>query len=206
VVLVDGDGTYPADAARALLAPVLEGRADMAVGARRPVAEVGAMSPVRGIGNRLLRAAFRLLIGRGPGDLLSGYRVFSRRFLTTVSLRSTGFEIETELAALAVAHRLRVVEVPVAYHPRIAGTASKLRVGRDGARILFTILAQSVRLCPWRPLVLIGGALGAVALALRSWPVGIGAALVLLAGLASAGIPVISPRGPRGKGSGGTSA
>ncbi len=57
-------------------APVLDGRADMAVGARRPVAEPGAMTPVRGLGNVLIRAAFRVLIGPGNGDLLSGYRVF----------------------------------------------------------------------------------------------------------------------------------
>jgi glycosyltransferase involved in cell wall biosynthesis len=167
VVLVDGDGTYPADAAGALLAPVLEGRADMTVGARRPVAEAGAMSPVRGLGNVLIRAAFRILIGRGSGDLLSGYRVFSRQFVQSVALRSTGFEIETELATEAVARRLRVAEVPVPYHPRIAGTASKLRAFRDGVRILATILKQSLRLRPWRPLGLAGLALVLLVLIVR---------------------------------------
>ena len=63
------------------------------------------MTPVRGLGNVLIRAAFRVLIGRGPGDLLSGYRVFSRRFREAVALRSAGFEIETELASEAVARR-----------------------------------------------------------------------------------------------------
>ena len=80
VVMVDGDGTYPAEEVGPLLAPILDGTADMTVGARRPVAEAGAMSPVRGLGNVLIRSAFRLLIGPGPGDLLSGYRVFGRRF------------------------------------------------------------------------------------------------------------------------------
>src|SRR4051794_30006126 len=74
VILVDGDGTYPAGAAPALLGPILAGRADMTVGARRPVAEAGAMHPVRGLGNVLIRASFRVLIGQAPGDLLSGYR------------------------------------------------------------------------------------------------------------------------------------
>lgn len=150
VVLVDGDGTYPADAVGLLLTPVLEGRADMTVGARRPVDAPGAMTPVRGLGNHLIRAAFRLLIGRGTGDLLSGYRVFSRRFLEVVRLRSEGFEIETELASEAVARGMRVVEAPIPYHPRIAGTASKLRAFRDGLRILSMILAQGARLRPWR--------------------------------------------------------
>ncbi|MBX6315708.1 MAG: hypothetical protein IRY99_22750 [Isosphaeraceae bacterium] len=102
-----------------------------------------------------IRAAFRLLIGRGPGDLLSGYRVFSRRFLETVALRSSGFEIETELTAEAIARGLKVVEVPISYYPRIAGTTSKLRAVRDGLRILAMIVSQSARLRPWRLLGLI---------------------------------------------------
>jgi glycosyltransferase involved in cell wall biosynthesis len=168
VVLVDGDGTYPAEAVGLLLAPILDGSADMAVGARKPVDAPGAMTPVRGLGNVLIRSAFRVLIGVGPGDLLSGYRVFSRHFLETVRLRSSGFEIETELASEAVARRLRVAEVPVAYRPRIAGTASKLRAFRDGLRIFKTIASQSFRLRPWRPWVLIGGTVAVLALAVAA--------------------------------------
>ena len=113
------------------------------------------MTPLRGFGNVLIRAAFRVLIGDGPGDLLSGYRVFSRRFRETVRLRSSGFEIETELASEAVARGLRVVEVPVSYQPRIAGTTSKLRAFHDGQRILATIVKQSLRLRPWRLVILL---------------------------------------------------
>ena len=159
VVLVDGDGTYPAENVGGLLEPVLAGRADMTVGARQPVAEVGAMTPVRGLGNVLIRAAFRVLIGPGAGDLLSGYRVFGPNYLRAVTPRSSGFEIETELAAEAVARRLRVLEVPVPYRPRIAGTASKLRVFRDGRRILFTIVAQGLRLRPHRAFIVLLGLL-----------------------------------------------
>jgi glycosyltransferase involved in cell wall biosynthesis len=154
VILVDGDGTYPAEHAGQLLAPVLAGAADMAVGARRPVAEVGAMTPLRGLGNVLIRAAFWLLIGPGGGDLLSGYRAFGPRYLRAVTPHSAGFEIETELTAEAVGKGLRVVEVPVPYHPRIAGTASKLRAFRDGRRILATIVAQGLRLRPYRLIIL----------------------------------------------------
>jgi glycosyltransferase involved in cell wall biosynthesis len=150
VVLVDGDGTYPAECVGELLAPILTGSADMTVGARRPVAEAGAMTPVRGLGNVLIRAAFRLLIGPGTGDLLSGYRIFGPRFLHAFTPHSRGFEIETELASEAVARGMRVAEFPVPYRPRIAGTASKLRAFRDGRRILATIVYQSVRLRPWR--------------------------------------------------------
>ncbi|MGC8639629.1 MAG: glycosyltransferase [Isosphaeraceae bacterium] len=150
LLLVDGDGTYPAEAAPLLVAPVLSGTADMVVGARQPEPGAGAMSPVRGLGNVLIRSAFRLLIGRGTGDLLSGYRAFSPKFLETVPLRSEGFEIETELAIEAVTRKLATLEVSVPYRSRIAGTVSKLRAFRDGRRILKTILWHGLRHDPAR--------------------------------------------------------
>jgi glycosyltransferase involved in cell wall biosynthesis len=153
VVLTDGDGTYPAESAMLLVGPLLVDAADMAVGVRRPVPGTGAMSPVRGIGNLLIRAAFRILIGRGTTDLLSGFRTFNRRFRDAIQLHSTGFEIEAELAGEAVARRLRVVEIAIPYHSRIAGTESKLRAFRDGRRILLMILFQSLRLRPYRPVL-----------------------------------------------------
>lgn len=150
VVLIDGDGTYPASAVGPLLEAVLSGRADMAVGARQPVNQPGAMSPVRGLGNLLIGSAFRLLIGPATRDLLSGYRVFSPRFCRRVRPRSAGFEIETELASEAVGLGLPTAEFPVPYRPRIAGTASKLRAFRDGLRILRMIVWQGLRHRPWR--------------------------------------------------------
>ena len=154
IVLTDGDGTYPADAAPLLIAPVVAGTADMSVGTRQPAKGAGAMTLTRGLGNRLIRLAFRLLIGPGTTDLLSGYRVFSRGFRDAVALRSSGFEIETELASEAVARWMRVVEIAVEYLPRIAGTQSKLRAFRDGWRIIRTILEESLRLRPYRPVLL----------------------------------------------------
>jgi glycosyltransferase involved in cell wall biosynthesis len=153
VVLTDGDGTYPAEAALLLIGPILIDAADMAVGARRPAPGTGAMSFTRALGNLLIRGAFRILIGPGTVDLLSGYRVFNRRFREKVQLCSSGFEIETELASEAVARRLRVVEVAISYHARIAGTQSKLRACRDGVRIMVTIFLQSLRLRPHRPIL-----------------------------------------------------
>ena len=170
VVMVDGDGTYPAEDVGLLLAPILDGTADMTVGARRPIAEAGAMTPLRGLGNVLIRSAFRLLIGPGPGDLLSGYRVLGRRFRKGVDLRSSGFEIETELASEAVARGLRVVEFPVPYRPRIAGTVSKLNAFRAGGRLMAMIAVQGVRLAPWRVLAIVVSifALGG----LTAWAIG----------------------------------
>ena len=155
VLLTDGDGTYPAEAAPLLVAPVLDGTAEMTVGARQPTPGAGAMTLIRGIGNRLIPAAFHLVIGPGNTDLLSGYRAFSRRLREEVRLRSSGFEIETELASEAVARRLRVVEISIPYHPRIAGTQSKLRAFRDGRRILTTILKLGIRLRPVRLLLMV---------------------------------------------------
>jgi glycosyltransferase involved in cell wall biosynthesis len=193
IILVDGDGTYPAEFARALLEPVLAGLADMTVGNRKPVAELGAMSPIRGVGNVLIGAAFAVLIGPGTRDLLSGYRVFGRRFREVVQPRSAGFEIEAELVSQAVARGLRVVEVDVPYRPRIAGTASKLRAFRDGGRILGTILRQGLRFRPWRPLGVLALPIVAVGLAIGSWPVVLAAAILIVAAVGSAAWAAIRP-------------
>lgn len=169
VLIADGDGTYPPESARELLAPVLDGVAEMTVGARKPIAEEGAMSPVRGLGNVLIRSAFRVLIGKGPGDMLSGYRAFSRKFLHEFRPRSGGFEIETELTGAAVAGGFRVVEIATPYHPRVAGTESKLRAFRDGTRILRMILGLAISLRPAR-LMGLGFAAG-IAVAATAWTI-----------------------------------
>jgi glycosyltransferase involved in cell wall biosynthesis len=180
MVLADGDGTYPAEAAPLLIAPLLEAAADMTVGARQPAPGFQAMTLTRELGNRLIRAAFWLLIGPGTTDLLSGYRAFNRHFRATVPLRSHGFEIEVELASEAVARGLWIVEVSIPYHPRIAGAQSKLRAFRDGWRILATIVRQSLRLRPVRPLMLCvvpGGWFGATI----HWAFAAAAGLAILA-------------------------
>jgi hypothetical protein len=127
------------------------------------------MSPVRGLGNLLIRTAFRLLIGRAAGDLLSGYRAFSRRFLQSVELGSEGFEIETELAIEAAARKLATLEVSVPYRPRIAGTESKLRAFRDGRRILGTILSHALRRNPARVILVYAAAVAALFIPLYRW-------------------------------------
>jgi glycosyltransferase involved in cell wall biosynthesis len=150
VVMIDGDGTYPAAIVHDLLDPILADRADMAIGVRRPIPGERAMSPVRRLGNLLIRSAFRLLIGPGHPDLLTGYRVFGPRFLREVTPRSAGFEIETELGCEAVARGLRVAAVETDYRPRAPGTHSKLRAFADGRRILRTIIYESLTRRPLR--------------------------------------------------------
>lgn len=198
LVMIDGDGTYPASAVGPLLDAIREGKADMAVGIRQPGADPEAMSPIRSLGNRLIGAAFHVLVGPGTSDLLSGYRVFSGQALRTMKLRSQGFEIETELAGEAVGRGLRVVEEPVPYRPRIAGTTSKLHVLRDGFRILGMILRLSLRLRPWRPLLMLSALLAIAAVLAQSDPLWIASVLSFLAAVLAAAFVQVRREAIRG--------
>ncbi len=138
-VLVDGDGTYDASAAPALIRRLLDDGLDMVVGAR--VDEVPAAYRYgHRFGNRLLTRCVGLLFGRSFDDMLSGYRVFSRRYVKSFPAHATGFETETELAVHALQLRMPVAEMPTSYGARVEGSQSKLHTYRDGSRILGTIL------------------------------------------------------------------
>ncbi|MCP4204048.1 MAG: glycosyltransferase [bacterium] len=139
-VMVDGDDTYPAEGASALIARLEEG-ADMAIGTRLQGAGEGAFPVGHSWGNRLFNGVVRLLFGIRTRDLFSGYRALTSRFLEQSPLIAQGFEIEAELSIQAVANRFRVDEVPVAYRARTGESESKLRTFRDGYRILLAILA-----------------------------------------------------------------
>jgi len=110
-VIVDGDDTYFAEDVQALMAPIVEGRADMAVGDRLGEASRVALTDVRRWGNHLILGAVNLAAGARYRDVLSGYRVLSRHFMASVPLSAEGFEIETELALAARRCGMRVVEV-----------------------------------------------------------------------------------------------
>ena len=138
VVLVDGDGTYDAAAAPALVAALREHDLDMVVGARVPA---GGAADAHPWGNAAFTSAVRRLYGGGLTDVLSGYRVLSRRFADAGPLTRDGFEVEVELTARALRTGARCRELPTAYVERPPGSASKLRAGRDGLRILWCLLA-----------------------------------------------------------------
>ena len=139
-VLVDGDDTYAAKCAPHLIDCLLQQRLDMVVGAR--VSEAGdAYRPGHRFGNRLLTGCVAWLFGRTLSDMLSGYRVFSRRYVRSFPAHASGFEIETEFNVHALQLRMPVTEVPTPYGARPPGSASKLNTYRDGLRILRTILA-----------------------------------------------------------------
>lgn len=145
VVFIDGDGTYSPDDAPGLLSPVLEGRADMACGERLSRAEHGALVFPRRVGNLVLTWALNRLLGSRTTDALTGYRVLSRDLLDRLELDSDGFEIETELLARVTAAAARVVEVPISYAPRHAGSKSKLAPATDALKILRTAVRLSGR-------------------------------------------------------------
>ena len=153
VVLVDGDGTYPAERAADLLATAAAG-ADMVVGTRLAQASEGAFPRGHTVGNRLFILLVRLLFGVRTGDLFSGYRVLSRRLLRLAPLLATGFEIEAELTLQAAIRGLAVRELPVAYGARRGDSRSKLSTFRDVYRILLAILTF---FRDYRPLACFGG-------------------------------------------------
>lgn len=138
-VMVDGDDTYPAEDVVKLLEAARAG-ADMVVGTRLAGAEQGAFRAGHSLGNRLFNLLVRMLFGVRTGDLFSGYRVLSRRFLETTPLIARGFEVEAELALQAAVQGYRTVEVPIRYRARPEESPSKLHTYRDGYRILVAIL------------------------------------------------------------------
>jgi glycosyltransferase involved in cell wall biosynthesis len=137
-VLVDGDGTYDAGAAPEMVARLLEHGLDMLVG-KRVAGDGEAYRAGHEFGNRLLTGFVAAMFGRSASDMLSGYRVFSRRYVKSFPAFSSGFEIETELTVHALALRMPIDEIKVAYGARPEGSVSKLNTFQDGFRILFTI-------------------------------------------------------------------
>jgi glycosyltransferase involved in cell wall biosynthesis len=138
-ILVDGDATYHAPSVSKMLAKLLDDRLDMVVGARVDK-EHTAYRPGHRTGNWLLTEFVTIVFGRAFTDTLSGFRVFSRRFVKSFPVLAGGFEIETELTVHALELDLPVAEVETPYYSRIEGSASKLNTWRDGFRILWTIL------------------------------------------------------------------
>ena len=152
-IMADGDATYEAAAAPAMIAQLVAEQLDMVVGARRSEVEAAYRRGHR-FGNALLTTLLAWAFGRSFSDILSGYRVFSRRFVKSFPVLSAGFEIETEISVHALEMRMPVAEVVTAYAARPEGSVSKLSTYSDGWRILRTI-AMLFRF--ERPLLFFGG-------------------------------------------------
>ena len=168
-VLVDGDGTYDAGAAPMMVRRLLDEGLDM-VSAARLSTEAEAFRAGHRLGNRALSGVVRLVFGRQFADMLSGYRVFSRRFVKSFPAHSHGFEIETELTVHTLQMRLPAAEVEAAYGARPEGSESKLSTVRDGLRIL-RMIGLMVR--EERPMQFfgVGAVLAVLAAALLAAPV-----------------------------------
>jgi glycosyltransferase involved in cell wall biosynthesis len=139
-VLVDGDDTYEAEAAPAMVRLLFDRQLDM-VSATRGAEQAEAYRPGHRFGNALLSGIVRRVFGRGASDLLSGYRVFSRRFVKSFPALAAGFETEAEFTIHALALHMPMREMRTTYRGRPEGSRSKLNTVGDGLRILRTILA-----------------------------------------------------------------
>ncbi len=167
-VLVDGDDTYDAASAPAMVRLAVEQRLDMVTGVRKTPEEIAAAAYRRGhqFGNAMLTGLVRGVFGDRISDMLSGYRVFSRRFVKSFPALASGFETETEFTVHALELKLPVGEVVTPYKERPAGSTSKLRTYHDGFRILRMILALVQRERPLQFFSLAGAVLLLCSLAL----------------------------------------
>lgn len=138
-VLVDGDATYAASSAPEMVVKLVTEHLDMVVGVRDHYSDDAYRKGHR-IGNKLLTGAMGLIFGDSFTDMLSGYRIFSRRFVKSFPAESRGFEIETELTIHAMELRMPCAEVSTPYGARPIGSVSKLNTFSDGMRILGTIV------------------------------------------------------------------
>ena len=164
-ILVDGDGTYPASAVQSLLDPVVRGEVDMMVGSRLANTK-SDFRWLNRVGNLLFLRLLNTIFGVRITDLLSGYRVISRRLVRGVPLFGGGFETETEMTIRALELGFTVGEAPVELSRRPPGSHSKIRIGHDGWLILRTILTL---FRDYRPLTFFGW-LGLVTAALAIPP------------------------------------
>ena len=139
-LMIDGDDTYPKEHAREMCDLILNGKADMVIGDRLSSTYFTENKrPFHNLGNRLVRFLMNKLFKNNIKDIMTGYRAFSYEFVKGFPVLSKGFEIETEMTIHAVDKNFKLVEVPVTYRDRPAGSVSKLNTYRDGFRVLKTI-------------------------------------------------------------------
>lgn len=152
-LMVDGDGTYPAESARALVQPVLEENADMVIGDRLSTTYFSENKrPLHNSGNKLVRGLINRFWNVNIRDIMTGYRAFSKRFVKLFPVMTEGFEIETEMTIHALDKRFVIVEKPIEYSDRKEGS-SKLNTVSDGFKILRIIFSLFKN---YRPLLFFG--------------------------------------------------
>lgn len=170
-VMVDSDDTYPADEVQKLIGPIAAGEADMVIGDRlSSTYMMENKRPGHNFGNVLVCGLIKWLWRYPIQDVMTGYRVFSRRFVKTCPVLSNGFEIETEMTLHTLDKRMCLKEIPVQYRDRPKGSYSKLNTVSDGVRVLKTIF-NMFRF--YRPLAFFGiiGAILSIISVAMAWPV-----------------------------------
>ncbi len=135
-VLADGDGTYPAEEAESMIKLLLQADADLIIGNRLGNYKSSQSRKNHLFGNLMLSKTVSKLFAADVNDLLSGYRVMSRRYVKTMPLFSKGFEVETAMTIHAIEVGAKLLEWPINYLPRVEGAESKLRTWRDGSKIM----------------------------------------------------------------------
>ena len=139
-LMIDGDDTYPAEHARAMVAPILAHRAQMVVGDRLSSTYFEENKrPFHNVGNRTVRALINVLFKNNVRDIMTGYRAFSYEFVKSFPVLSQGFEIETEMTIFALDKNLGIENVVIEYRDRPEGSESKLNTVSDGLKVLRTI-------------------------------------------------------------------
>ena len=141
-IMVDGDDTYPAEAARELIQPIINNEADMVIGDRlsNGTYEKENKRAFHNLGNNLVQGLIGLLFKNEIKDIMTGYRAFNRFFVKTMPVMSEGFQIETEMSIHALDKKFRLKEIPIEYRDRPNGSESKLNTFRDGYRVIKTLL------------------------------------------------------------------
>ena len=155
-VLVDGDDTYPADEARNMIDVAISEQADMIIGDRLSNGTYIKENKrnFHRFGNKLVQTLVNKIFGSDIHDIMTGYRVFSRRFVKVFPILSEGFQIETEMTVFALNNKMKIKEVPITYRDRPEGSFSKLNTIRDGIRVL-TIISSLFK--HTQPMMFFGG-------------------------------------------------
>ncbi|MDO5828030.1 MAG: glycosyltransferase family 2 protein [Methanobrevibacter sp.] len=140
-IMVDGDDTYPAEAAIEIEKLVLEGKADMVIGDRLSSTYFTENKrPFHNSGNKFMRKAINTIFGSDLHDILTGMRGFSWEFVKSYPVISKGFELETEMSIFALDHNFKIAEIPIDYRDRMEGSESKLNTYSDGYKVIKVII------------------------------------------------------------------
>ena len=151
-IMVDGDDTYPAESVHTLIEPVRRGEADMCIGDRlsNGTYQKENKRPFHEFGNNIVRGSINFLFGSKLKDIMTGYRVFNKKFVKNMPVMSAKFEIETEMSLYALDERFVIKEIPLVYRDRPEGSFSKLNTITDGFKVVKTIIKMLKNYHPFR--------------------------------------------------------